>query len=52
VPPGFAARFGSAFGRAPTAGARTGYLAMRTILRAIRRGGKDRARIITAYLAG
>jgi ABC-type branched-subunit amino acid transport system substrate-binding protein len=52
VPPGFAARFQAAFGRAPTAQARTGYRAMRTILRAIGRAGKDRARIIRAYLAG
>ena len=49
VPPGFAARFKAAFGRAPTAQARTGYRAMETILRAIRRGGNDRTQVIRAY---
>jgi hypothetical protein len=50
VPPGFAARFQSEFGRAPSAQARTGYRAMRTILRAIARGGNDRTQVIRAYL--
>ena len=49
VPPGFAARFRAAFGRAPGAQARTGYRAMETILRAIRGGGNDRTRVIRAY---
>jgi hypothetical protein len=49
VPPGFAAGFRAAFGRAPTAQARTGYRAMATILRAIRRGGNDRTQVIRAY---
>ena len=55
VPPGFAARFRAAFGHAPTQQARTGYRAMRTILRAIARaghGGNDRAQVIRAYLGG
>jgi hypothetical protein len=54
VPPAFAAAFRSAFGRAPTAEARTGYRAMRTILRAIGRAGdagNDRTQVIRAYLA-
>jgi ABC-type branched-subunit amino acid transport system substrate-binding protein len=54
VPPHFATRFRAAFGRAPTARARTGYRAMRTILRAIARAGKagnDRTQVIRAYLA-
>jgi hypothetical protein len=49
VPPGFAAAFRTAFGRAPTAQARTGYRAMQTILRAIGRGGNDRTQVIQAY---
>jgi len=52
VPPGFAARFRTAFGRAPSAQARTGYRAMAAILRAIARagtGGNDRARVLRAY---
>jgi hypothetical protein len=49
VPPGFAAAFRAAFGRPPTAQARTGYRAMATILRAIRRGGNDRTQVIRAY---
>jgi hypothetical protein len=52
VPPGFAARFRSTFGRAAGAQARTGYRAMRTILRAIahaRGAGNVRARVIRAY---
>jgi len=50
VPPGFAARFQSTFGRAPTVPARAGYRAMRTILRAIAHGGNDRTQVIRAYL--
>jgi hypothetical protein len=49
VPPGFAAAFRAAFGRPPTARARTGYRAMATILHAIRRGGNDRTQVIRAY---
>jgi len=49
VPAGFAAAFQAAFGRAPTAQARTGYRAMQTILRAIGRGGNDRTQVIQAY---
>jgi hypothetical protein len=49
VPPAFAARFRAAFGRAPTPPARTGYRAMRTILRAVARGGNDRTQVIRAY---
>jgi hypothetical protein len=55
VPAGFAARFRATFGRAPTRQARTGYRAMRTILRAIARAGgagNDRAQVLRAYLAG
>lgn len=54
VPPGFAAAFRAAFGHAPAAEAKTGYRAMRTILRAIGRagaGGNDRTQVIRAYLA-
>ena len=50
VPPGFAARFQATFGRAPSARARAGYRAMRTILRAIAHGGNDRTQVIRAYL--
>lgn len=51
VPPSFAARFQATFGRAPTARARTGYRAMRAILRAIARGGNDRTQVIRAYFS-
>jgi hypothetical protein len=51
VPPGFAGAFKTAFGRAPTAQARTGYRAMQAILRAIARGGNDRTRVIKAYFS-
>jgi hypothetical protein len=52
VPPGFAARFRAAFGRAPGPRARAGYAAMQSILRAIARagkGGNDRTQVINAY---
>ena len=48
--PGFDTPFARTFGRPPTADAREGYDAMRTILRAIARGGNDRAQVIRAYL--
>jgi hypothetical protein len=49
VPAGFAAAFRTAFGRAATAQARTGYRAMATIVRAIGRGRNDRTQVIAAY---
>ncbi len=52
VPAGFAARFRTAFGRAPSAQARTGYAAMTAILRAIGRGGNDRTQVIKSYFSG
>jgi ABC-type glycerol-3-phosphate transport system substrate-binding protein len=54
VPPGFAARFKAAFGRAPGERARTGYAAMHSVLRAIARAGargNDRSRVIAAYFS-
>jgi hypothetical protein len=53
VPPDFDARFRAAFHRAPGERARSGYAAMRGVLRAIARAGpsgNDRARVIDAYL--
>jgi hypothetical protein len=51
VPTSFAPAFKAAFGRAPTAQARTGYRAMQAILRAIGRGGNDRTQVIKAYFS-
>jgi hypothetical protein len=54
VPANFDARFRAAFGRAPTEKARTGYAAMRSVLRAIARAGRrgnDRSRVISAYFS-
>jgi hypothetical protein len=51
-PKTFGARFKAAFDRAPTAQARTGYAAMRAVLRAIARAGargNDRSQVIDAY---
>jgi hypothetical protein len=52
VPAGFARRFARAFGRPPTADARTGYRSMRGVLAAIARAGRhgnDRTRVIDAF---
>jgi hypothetical protein len=54
APPAFGERFRAAFHRAPTPEARTGYVAMRGVLRAIARAGargNDRSQVIAAYFS-